>query len=120
MPCSRPPTPNNQSPDQEKVSVVAGSLQKILGRKIKKERNMQFNSYLLFDGNCEEAFKTYEKIFGEKSGASLRTKAPPPPARCRPNGKRKFSTLALPSGPRFSWPPTRLQAAIRSLRDLAS
>jgi PhnB protein len=37
----------------------------------KKERNMQFNSYLLFNGDCEEAFKTYEKIFGGKIEALL-------------------------------------------------
>src|SRR5258708_25852875 len=32
---------------------------------------MQFNSYLLFNGDCEEAFKTYEKIFGGKIEAML-------------------------------------------------
>ena len=27
---------------------------------------MNFNCYLYFDGNCEEAFKFYEKLFGGK------------------------------------------------------
>ena len=35
---------------------------------------MQFNSYLLFDGNCEEAFTTYAKIFGAKIEMMLNQK----------------------------------------------
>lgn len=32
---------------------------------------MQFNAYLHFDGNCEEAFKFYEKCFGGKIDAMM-------------------------------------------------
>ena len=28
---------------------------------------MHLNPYLTFDGNCEEAFRTYEKILGGRS-----------------------------------------------------
>jgi PhnB protein len=32
---------------------------------------MQINPYLLFNGNCEEAFKFYEKLFGGKIEAMM-------------------------------------------------
>ncbi len=32
---------------------------------------MQLNSYLLFNGNCEEAFKFYEKVLGGKIEAMM-------------------------------------------------
>lgn len=36
------------------------------GKADKEELAMQLNAYLLFNGNCEEAFKFYERCFGGK------------------------------------------------------
>ena len=35
------------------------------------------NSYLNFSGNCEEAFKTYEKILGGKIIAMMKARGTP-------------------------------------------
>lgn len=42
---------------------------------------MQLNPYLFFDGNCEEAFKFYEKTLGGKIEAMLRTEEAPTDAQ---------------------------------------
>ena len=34
---------------------------------------MQLNPYLFFDGNCEEAFRFYEKTLGGKIEAMMHT-----------------------------------------------
>ena len=36
------------------------------------------NTYLHFAGNCEEAFKAYEKILGGKIGMTMRFSEAPP------------------------------------------
>ena len=42
---------------------------------------MQFQPYLNFDGNCAEAMKTYERVFGGKLERMMRfADMPPPPA----------------------------------------
>jgi uncharacterized glyoxalase superfamily protein PhnB len=41
---------------------------------------MQLNPYLLFNGDCEAAFKLYETVLGGKIEA---------PSNSRPSGKRK-------------------------------
>ena len=51
---------------------------------------MQFNSYLLFDGNCEEAFKTYEKIFGGKIEMMLNHEGTPASVQVPPEWQKKI------------------------------
>jgi PhnB protein len=51
---------------------------------------MQLNSYLLFDGNCEEAFKTYEKIFGGKIEAMLTHEGTPASCQVSPEWQKKI------------------------------
>ena len=43
---------------------------------------MQLNPYLFFDGNCEAAFKFYEKALGGKIEAMMRTEEAPADAQC--------------------------------------
>ncbi len=51
---------------------------------------MQFNSYLLFNGDCEEAFKTYEKIFGGKIEAMLTHEGTPASCQVPPEWQKKI------------------------------
>ena len=51
---------------------------------------MQFNSYLLFNGDCEEAFKTYEKIFGGKIEALLTHEGTPASCQVPPEWQKKI------------------------------
>jgi len=51
---------------------------------------MQFNSYLLFNGDCEEAFKTYEKIFGGKIEALLTHEGTPASCEVPPEWQKKI------------------------------
>jgi PhnB protein len=43
------------------------------------------NTYLNFNGNCEEAFKTYEKILGGKIIALMKARGTPMEAHCEPD-----------------------------------
>lgn len=43
---------------------------------------MQLNPYLFFDGNCEAAFKFYEKTLGGKIEAIMHTEQAPTEAQC--------------------------------------
>ena len=43
---------------------------------------MQLNPYLFFDGNCEEAFRFYEKTLGGKIEAMMHTEEAPTDAQC--------------------------------------
>ena len=43
---------------------------------------MSLNPYLTFDGNCEEAFKTYEKVLGGKILAMMPHEGTPAVDRC--------------------------------------
>jgi PhnB protein len=45
---------------------------------------MQINPYLTFDGQCEAAFKFYEKVLGGKIEAMIPHEGTP--AVCRPTG----------------------------------
>jgi len=50
---------------------------------------MQFNSYLLFNGDCEEAFKAYEKIFGGKIEMMLNHEGTPASVQVPPEWLKK-------------------------------
>jgi len=51
---------------------------------------MQFNSYLLFDGNCEEAFKFYERLFGGKIEAMIPHEGSPAAPHVPPEWQKKI------------------------------
>jgi PhnB protein len=51
---------------------------------------MQFNSYLLFNGNCEEALKTYEKILGGKIDCMLTHEGTPASCQVPPEWQKKI------------------------------
>ncbi len=51
---------------------------------------MQINSYLIFDGNCEEAFKFYEKHLGGKIEALLTHKGTPAACQVPPEWAKKI------------------------------
>jgi len=61
---------------------------------------MQLNPYLFFDGNCETAFKYYEKVLGGKIEAMLPHEGSPAaehvPAEWRP--KILHASMSLPGG----------------------
>jgi PhnB protein len=59
---------------------------------------MQFNSYLLFEGNCEEAFTTYAKIFGGKIEAMLTHEGTPAAAQAPPEWQKKILHARLSIG----------------------
>ena len=51
---------------------------------------MQFNSYLLFNGDCEEALTTYAKIFGGKIEAMLNHEGTPASCQVPPEWQKKI------------------------------
>jgi PhnB protein len=51
---------------------------------------MQFNSYLLFNGDCEEALKTYEKILGGKIDCMLTHEGTPASLQVPPEWQKKI------------------------------
>jgi PhnB protein len=51
---------------------------------------MQFNSYLLFNGDCEEALTTYAKIFGGKIEAMLTHEGTPASCQVPPEWQKKI------------------------------
>ncbi len=51
---------------------------------------MQFNSYLLFNGDCEEALTTYAKIFGGKIEAMLTHEGTPASVQVPPEWQKKI------------------------------
>ena len=51
---------------------------------------MQINSYLLFDGTCEEAFKFYEKLLGGKIEALLTHEGTPAACQVPPEWQKKI------------------------------
>ena len=50
---------------------------------------MQMNPYLYYDGNCEAAFKFYEKALGGKIDALMTFEGAPERCRCRQVGRRR-------------------------------
>ena len=51
---------------------------------------MQFNTYLYFNGNCEEAFKFYEKLFGGKIEAMFPHEGSPAGSQVPPEWQKKI------------------------------
>ena len=50
---------------------------------------MHFNTYLYFDGNCEEAFRFYEKLFGGKIEAMFLHEGTPVASQVPPEWQKK-------------------------------
>jgi PhnB protein len=59
---------------------------------------MQSNTYLNFNGNCEEAFKFYEKCFGAKIEASMTHEGSPAEANTPPEWRKKILHARLKIG----------------------
>lgn len=51
---------------------------------------MQINPYLFFDGNCEAAFRFYEKVLGGRIELMLRNSEGPPEMESAPDRKDKI------------------------------
>jgi len=51
---------------------------------------MQFNSYLLFNGDCEEAFRFYEKLFNGKIEAMIPHEGSPAASAVPPEWQKKI------------------------------
>jgi len=51
---------------------------------------MKVNPYLFYDGNCEAAFKHYEKVLGAKIEVLLRNEEAPPDMPSLPERKKKI------------------------------
>ena len=67
------------------------------------------NPYLFYNGNCEAAFKFYEKALGAKIEMMLRNDQAPVEMPSPPERKKKIMHGQSPrSTARYSWPPTRL------------
>jgi PhnB protein len=50
---------------------------------------MQLNTYLYFDGNCEEAFRFYEKLFGGKIESLFLHEGTPAASQVPPEWQKK-------------------------------
>lgn len=59
---------------------------------------MKVNPYLLFNGNCEEAFKFYEKALGAKIGTMMTHKGTPAEAQSPPEWQHKILHATLTIG----------------------
>ena len=51
---------------------------------------MQVNPYLFYDGNCEAAFKFYEKVLGARIEVLLRNEEAPEEMPTPPERKKKI------------------------------
>lgn len=51
---------------------------------------MQFNCYLYFNGNCEEAFRFYERLFGGKIEAMFPHEGSPAASQVPPEWQKKI------------------------------
>ena len=75
---------------------------------------MQLNPYLLFKGNCEEAFKFYEKSLGGKIGAMLPHGGTPAEQHVPPEWAKKILHASLTIGDQVlmasDCPPDRYEA----------
>lgn len=56
---------------------------------------MQINPYLLYKGDCEQAFKFYEKSLGGKIEAMIRHEGTPAEAHVSPEWKKKIMHARL-------------------------
>ena len=61
-------------------------------------RHMRVNPYLTFDGDCEEAFKVYEKVLGGKIIAMMTHKDTPAEAHAPPEWRDKILHARLVFG----------------------
>ncbi len=59
---------------------------------------MQFNAYLSFNGNCEEAFKFYAQCFGGKIEAMIPHEGTPAAEHVPPNWRSKIMHARLAIG----------------------
>lgn len=59
---------------------------------------MQFTTYLLFNGTCEEAFNFYQKVFGGKIEAMLTHEGTPAENQVPPEWKKKIMHARLVVG----------------------
>ena len=59
---------------------------------------MQVNPYLFYNGNCEAAFKYYEKVLGARIEAMLTHEAAPESMPTPPNWKKKIMHARLSIG----------------------
>ena len=59
---------------------------------------MRVNPYLTFNGNCEEAFKTYAKILGGKIEAMMPFEGTPSESYVPPEWKKKIMHACLTFG----------------------
>jgi PhnB protein len=63
-----------------------------------KERTMQLNPYLFFNGNCEAAFKFYEKVLGGKIIAMMTHEGTPAAGHVPPEWRAKIIHARLMVG----------------------
>src|SRR2546422_983396 len=63
-----------------------------------KERTMQLNSYLFFNGQCETAFKFYEQCLGGKIAAMLTHAGTPAEENVPPEWRNKILHARLTVG----------------------
>jgi PhnB protein len=63
-----------------------------------KECAMQLNPYLVFNGNCEAAFKFYEKVLGGKIEAMLPHEGTPAAEHVPPEWRNKIMHARLSVG----------------------
>jgi PhnB protein len=59
---------------------------------------MKFNAYLLFDGNCEEAFRFYEQLFGGKIESLFLNEGSPVAGEVPPEWQKKILHARLSIG----------------------
>jgi len=59
---------------------------------------MQVNPYLFYDGNCEAAFKFYEKVLGAKIEMMLRNEEAPEEMPSPPERKKKIMHARISIG----------------------
>ncbi len=59
---------------------------------------MQVQSYLFFDGRCEEAIEFYKKTLGAKVDMLMRLKDGPDQSMCKPGDENKVMHASLTIG----------------------
>ncbi len=59
---------------------------------------MKVQTYLMFDGRCEEALEFYKKALGVSVGMVMRFKDSPDPASCPPGAENKIMHAAFDVG----------------------
>jgi PhnB protein len=70
----------------------------IINRLRNKECAMQLNPYLVFNGNCEAAFRFYEKVLGGKIEAMLPHEGTPAAEHVPPEWRNKIMHARLSVG----------------------